>query len=418
MKIHHSSALVLALAIAASGALAATERQLLPVGDLDLVASTVKSSADAFPTNAPSSSDLDRTPVSVSWRLDPNETLSEHPAPYQAASREYWFQTDARALRQGVDVHTTRAGALVRISPALESGARSIDPQSLSVVKDGIVHRNGSALASVYRPEDLTQGLAAFPDGTSAFRLAPELGAGSYRISGAAADGRYLVHVFEPESDQVLNAVAGRDTVLAGQALPISARLDAARAQRMQGVLRGPSGETQEFVLTAAADGSFRGSVVPQVASVRPGELWEVEIHAAGVTADGLMVERIAETAVAVVVPSARLTGAARTEGSARGELIVAFGVQADRASRYQVQGVLYAPDARGELRPYAIAQSAAWLEAGVGELSLRFDATLFSDGLPSRYEIRDLRLVNQADLGLNERRAYALAVGASATAK
>ena len=78
-------------------------------------------------------------------------------------------------------------------------------------------------------------------------------------------------------------------------------------------------------------------------------------------------------------------------------------------ASRYQASAVLYGTGADGQLHPAAIAQSAAWLERGKTSLNLRYDASSLATALGAPWELRDLRLVNQADMGLLERRERAL---------
>ena len=78
---------------------------------------------------------------------------------------------------------------------------------------------------------------------------------------------------------------------------------------------------------------------------------------------------------------------------------------------RYEVRGLLYGLDREGRLRPAATGHAAAWLPAGKGALTLRFDAaTLKSSGLTGPWELRGLELRDQGRLGLLERRQRALA--------
>jgi hypothetical protein len=109
-----------------------------------------------------------------------------------------------------------------------------------------------------------------------------------------------------------------------------------------------------------------------------------------------------------VSVPVARFDGSVVRERAAEG-LAVRIGVEAAAASRYGVSGVLYGTGADGVLRPVALAQSATWLTAGHGNIVLRYDAASLSLGAP--WEVRDLRLVNQADLSVQERRERAISL-------
>src|SRR5262249_17868338 len=135
-------------------------------------------------------------------------------------------------------------------------------------------------------------------------------------------------------------------------------------------------------------------------------QLWEAHAFTAS-QAGRLTVLRDATTAFAVVAPSARFGGGASVTQDAAG-VHVALAVDTAAPSRYQVSAVLYGTGAAGALHPAAMAQSAAWIEHG-GTLSLGFDAASLG-GLHAPFELRDLRLANQADMGTIERRERGLA--------
>ncbi len=88
----------------------------------------------------------------------------------------------------------------------------------------------------------------------------------------------------------------------------------------------------------------------------------------------------------------------------------VALGVEVAAPGRYDVRGVVYGRDATGQARPLALAQSAAWLDAGRGELALDVDAGLIAkSGLAAPFELRDVRLMDQGRMGLLQRQEVAL---------
>ena len=63
-------------------------------------------------------------------------------------------------------------------------------------------------------------------------------------------------------------------------------------------------------------------------------------------------------------------------------------------------------------MRAVALGQSAAWLEAGKGQIGLSFDTDVVAaSGLHAPFEVRDLRLVDQATMSLIERRGRAVVV-------
>ena len=89
--------------------------------------------------------------------------------------------------------------------------------------------------------------------------------------------------------------------------------------------------------------------------------------------------------------------------------LTLSMGIQAAMASRYQLAGTLYGTRSDGSLVPAAVAHSAAWLGVGTASITLNFDGSSMTESqLKAPYELRDLRLINQADMSLIERRERA----------
>ncbi|WP_425477592.1 DUF4785 domain-containing protein [Alkalisalibacterium limincola] len=123
-----------------------------------------------------------------------------------------------------------------------------------------------------------------FPSGTIAFRLRPELGDGAVQLRNANASGRYLVHVFEPESPVRMLLTSGRDLALNGGQLEISGRLFEGdrplQARRLGGLLTSPDGRSFDLEFSSNADGELLARVdLPEAASAVPG-LWEVHAFA------------------------------------------------------------------------------------------------------------------------------------------
>ena len=240
-------------------------------------------------------------------------------------------------------------------------------------------------------------------------KLKADVGTGSTEIAAPNARGRYLVHVFEPQSDFVFKLNAERDNIVAGEALRFVATLDGAgkarKLQVVEGVISAPDGHTQPLSFARQADGRFIATVTPDAAHAGGPGLWEVHAFASGMQR-GQDALRDAKSAFGVAVPTARFDGAlSRDDGN--DDLALRVGVEVAAASRYQVSGVVYGTAPDGSLQPAAMAQSAAWLEAGHGSVRLGVDkASLGATGLAAPYELRDMRLVNQADLSLLERRS------------
>ena len=396
-------------------AFAATQN-LLPPQAGDLVPTLVHARM-ASPTAAVSSRlapaapqvHVERQPIQVSWALNSTAALEATPPPVRRESREYWREVSDTELQRGVELSTTAPGAIIRLSPG-QGGAR-IQPADLQLQIGG---KRFDGNAATRHAADSAQLQAAGMDATEAsmaLQLRPELGAGRTMLQTSKARGRYVVYVYEPQSPLVVDAQASRPELLLGGNLQVSLNLrDGAQRRGLNeatGVLRSPDGDTTPVSFQRQSDGSYMATASPAKQANVPG-LWELQSTVSGTDANGREVRRNVNTAFAVAVPDARFIGSAEPRKASDGGIDIALGVDVQSGSRYAVSGVLYGRGADGQATPVAYAQSAAWLEAGSGELHLHFDPASVHGAAPP-YELRDLRLQDQPAMGLVERRASAL---------
>jgi hypothetical protein len=397
---------LIALALALAFSPVAPAATLLPPGADDLVAARVVS------LPAPAGA-IERKPVSFAYVLDPGAALAPD-APFVGESREWYAQVDAATLRRGVALDASAPGAVVRLSPL--GAAAAVAPDALEL------RRDGKAVASAFaHRSDADQLRAAGFDagrGAAVVQLAPELGAGRFEVRLAQAQGRYLMHVYEPRSETVLRSGTTRASAHAGSPVEVRARLDGAAGAQFGGQLVAPSGRTVDLAFVAAGDGTARAkAVLPADAAGEPG-LWEAQVFAEG--RDGTRRrQRDGRTAFAVVQPTARFAGP--VEVGRRGARFV-LPLEVGSAGRYEVAGTLYATGRDGLAVPVAQAASAAWLEPGQRRLAITFGAHLVPMGYGAPYELRGLTLKDQSRMGLLETRALAVAMrepaGGEATGK
>ncbi|UXI66724.1 DUF4785 family protein [Tahibacter amnicola] len=392
------TSLAAALALILAGSAAADTLQLAPPGAGDQIVKALSARKDRAPGPA-----LERAPVAMSWALDGKEPLAAVPAPFTAESREYWRDADEAALRRGVVLTTTSPQALVRISPHAGNTAK-LRPDELVIRAGGRQFAADEAIERLADAEALRQAGMDVAEGTVILKLAAILGKGEVELAIPAAQGKYLIHVFEPQSTQVMQLRAGRDTVIAGTPLEISVQLPGVTTRRVTGLVAAPDGHSQPLSFQRAGDGSYKARVQPDAAHAGGQGLWEVHAFADG-SAGSLRVQRDARTAFAVAAPTARLDGTVQPATARDGGLSLRIGVEVAQGSRYQLSGVLYGTAKDGSRQPVAYAQSAAWLEAGKRGVDLSFDAATL--GLSPPYELRDLRLSDQANLAVIERREF-----------
>lgn len=366
--------------------------------------------------NARSLPGVSREPVAFAYALPADQAPIAAPAPFVAESREYWMEVDGARLRDGVAIHTTVPGALVRINPAAQAqlqgrgAALALDPAALEIRSGAGRFAGGTGMELLASAEALKASGAPFAEGTAAFRLASRVGAGELVLAAreAVAGERYVVHVFEPASEHKLSLRTEKTEYLHGQQLAIETSLgngqSRLRFDQVEAFVSAPGGRAWPLAVTRQKDGSYRGVLTLDAREAAPEGLWEVNLAARG-QQNGLKVVRGARTAFAVALPTAALegqVGISRTSQGFRVELPVEVGT----AGRYEARGILYGTNAAGELRPMTIAHFANWLESGRGSLGLDF---AIGAGFKAPFELRDLRLMDQGRMGLLHRQDQAL---------
>lgn len=375
-----------ALAAASFTALAA--QPLLPAGGTDQVPLRVVS------LPAPTGQ-FERAPLSFSWALDPAIALAE-PAPHLAESREYWQTVEGADLGNGVDIELSAPGALIRVSPG--RGARRLTANDLQLSGNG----RSARLEKTASDAQLQAAGMDVEAGTAVVRVGREHARGRYQLRIPQASGRYVVHVFEPDSPVVLTARANRNHAIVGETVTVDIALSdagSAIAANAEALLVAPDGVSQPMAVSRGRNGRLSASVrLPAMATATPG-LWELQVFASG---DGL--QRDARTAFAVAQPTARFKG---THAFNAQLLRVALPVEAGSPGRYEARGTLYASGSDRVLRPVAQAHVAAWFQPGNGMLVLDFDRKHLPAGYGAPFEVRQLELHDQTRMAPLEIRGH-----------
>jgi hypothetical protein len=352
---------------------------------------------------------LERSPVSFAWALD-QDTVLQRPAPFVSESREYWKRIEADALANGASIQTSAVGAVLRLSPIGAASKADIESRHLIVQRNGESYSGDEAFDQLADAAQLKAAGLDMPERSIAMRLRKELGAGEFRLMLPGANADMLLHVYEPGSREVFFLGSKQDAILDGGWLQVSARFSSAMGKRLgevAGTIAAPNGRL--FDLDFESDGADGWTARTRI-DAKSGQgdgLWEV--HAKAVSVDGT-VQRDARTAFSAAAAGARLAGAAEVGLSKAGAIEVSLPIEVASPSRYNVAAVLYGSDAKGAMHPVAIAHSALWAEPGVDRVSLKFGPELLgAKAIGAPFELRDVRLTDQSNLGLIERRERAL---------
>jgi Domain of unknown function (DUF4785) len=354
------------------------------------------------------SGQFERKPVSFAYALNPMADLKRGESS-TAESREFWMQVEGTELKKGMMLDTTAPGALIRISPA--NGATDVDSSSVNLARNGKSLNSAQAFANIATGEQLQKAGMDVSNGTAIMKIADAQGAGRFQLSLPKASGRYLVHVFEPNSSVTLQAKTNRENFLAGDELVVNASMGnhektMANVQ-ISGMLVSPSGKTYDMPFVQTAAGLRASKKLPNELVQQAG-LWEVQILA-GASDGNLQVQRDTRTVIAIAQPTAKLAGNYRFNPANLG---FTMPIQVGSPGRYELNGTLYATDKRGVSRPVAQAAMANWFNPGKGLLSLNFNRANLPAGYGAPFELKFVELKDQTRLMQLETRESAGRIG------
>jgi hypothetical protein len=369
-----------------------------------------------------------RSAASFSWFVGAmKEDIAEHQKTHLKESKEYWFKTKGKDLKEGVSVPFSAPGALVKINPRSNADkadvirTHSIDPMQIELIDaKGNRFSQGLGMAQRADAKDLSASGSPFPAGTSAFKMKSELGAGTFKIKTAQDvddEGDYLISVLEKDSDDVLTVQMDKANLHYGQSMVVKAFYKksgkAKTSKSMSAVLRSPGGKVHQVEMVRGQDNEYQGKLPMTFEKDSIGELWEVEVSMAHRAGDQ-SVRRMGRTAFSYAIPTARLLEdvAVNQLQIKKGRLSVQFNLEVAVEGRYEVRAVLYATDGTGKLRPAVMGQSADWLTEGAQGLSLSFPLQeAMQNGFGAPYEIKRVSLVDQKQLALLQYQANGIRI-------
>jgi hypothetical protein len=406
------SALLPAMVLAAGAATAAGPAEWAPSGGDDLRIESLPESTPAVPQSRHAESE----PVSYAWPLTVDRSAPAPTGP-SMESREYWVDATGRELERGLKLPLSSAGAIVRISALHAGSGVLLDADRLAVDVDGqslpVTHESGGL--KLFTGSDLQAQGMSVPTDTLAFQL-PERGQPrslDLQLAGAPAEQPLVVHVFEPESPWMARLSAEHHNFLTGDELKLDVGLtdgeERFAAQSVQAVLVSPDA-ANAWPLEVGEDGFTLKGTTPQSLPETGEGLYEVHAYLEGRRGD-TMIRRDLKIALDIAAPTARLTESLSAGGD-RG-LTVDLGVDVAAQGRYQVSGQVWGTADNGEMRPLAMAQTAAVLEPGAGQLQLDVPADLvMQSGLSAPFEVREVQLLDQGRMAVLETRSRGFTIG------
>ena len=224
---------------------------------------------------------------------------------------------------------------------------------------------------------------------------------------------KYIVQVKEKNSPYTLSvslptqSYTESDKVIARGAMLNRGKAFASGATSAQ--LVAPNGEvSQVSVKVNGTDIEFSAADQANIISPING-LYELRVQSKG-SNDGLSIQRNAKVAFALARETASLNGASLSE---KDGLHANVRLLAKEAGRFEVRGVLYGTNDRGQLVPVMETHAAQNTNAGADSIKLPFDAAILAKaGVNAPYELRDVRLFDQKQMGLIDNLGKSVAFG------
>lgn len=340
-------------------------------------------------------------PMSFSFALDkvkgPIEKLSQAHHAASTTSNEYWFSVTGKQLNAGIDVHTTAPGALIKVSRVGAKGEK-MDGKALSLLDSKRANVAGKVIG-----EDDLQGTGIFA-ASSAIKMDTSVNPGTFKLSynqALNADNQFVIHVKEKHSTNLLKIETNKQAYVAGENLTFDAMMlagdETIAMNNIEAFIMSPSGKK----FAAQAVKGKNGLATVNARNFVKGEQIEAPINGlyelhliANASDQGVQVQRRGKIAFAMAEQTATL---APVKAQVSGKQ-TQFAIDVNTAGRYEVRGVLFGHDSKGQLKPIMETHAAETFKEGKQVLTMEFDQKILKQsGLKAPYELKNVRLYDQS---------------------
>lgn len=331
--------------------------------------------------------------------------------PHQVSSDQYWFRATGAELNRGIKIATTQAKVTILIGQGAKSQAQ-LDTSLLQLAPQD--QPAASVIDKRVAADTLAQ-VGVFAN-TVALTTVDGGRAGDLRLSteqALAADAVYVITVKEQHSKYELALDIKSQSFTATDKVVATATLAGAASLAAEAQVVAPNGATTPVTVAANGDGlTFDVAEVAAIQAPARG-LYELRVHSSA-KVGGNDVRRSAKLAFALLRNSAALERASLRKNRL-GQLQASFAIVASEASRYEVRATLYGTDGKGAMVPVMETHAAQNTNAGSDQINMPFDADILSKAnVNAPYELRNVRLFDQQQLGLVDQLGASVTLGAA----
>ncbi len=340
--------------------------------------------------------------MSYSFALQGEQSLAVEAQKVETQSNEYWVTVGANELKAGVDIFTSQAGALIKISRS-DSQTTALEPQSLKLFAAADLSNN--IAGKVLGEQDLkTTGIFA---NATAIKMDKAIAPGQFKLQYEGAlskNAQFVIHVKEKGSIKQLHLATAKQHAIKGDNLTFSANMLSGQKtlnlKQVDAFIMSPSGKKIAVPAKRMANGTTQFDATEVTANLTQVEApinGLYELHVNTVAEDkGLSVLRTGKIAFALAEQTATIARQLKQPISpfkpqANFELAI------NEPGRYEIRGTLYGHDQNGELKPIMETHAAKHFDSGKGILNMEFDRKLLiKSDLAAPFVIKNVRLYDQ----------------------
>jgi hypothetical protein len=335
--------------------------------------------------------------VKFHYSLLGSEPLSDNNQGYLAESKQYWLNTTASKLGQGIQLPVTSDLAVIRINPLNPStSSKSLNQQDI------VINQFDQTLTvDVFaNSEQLKATGMPVSDHTVALKVRTQPGMLTLSMPTATKSltkgDTFVVHVFEPNSDYSLQLKTSQQQYAANQLITVNSQMlsqQGAHQMSIQGYITQPNGKkVADLNFQPHKNGDYQASTDQLTGQSLAHGLWEIHTVASS-NINGLKVMRDVSTAFALSLPTARIN-----QQMAVNNHVLKLGLDVAVAGRYELSGVLSGINNQGEKQPIAMLMSAAQLNKGQVALNLDLPQDLIhQSGFKGPFVVDHINLKNQS---------------------
>jgi hypothetical protein len=334
-------------------------------------------------------------------------------APGELKSKSYYKVVSGKELSQGVSLDADAPGAIVRVTTA-PSPRGAVEQKSAPVLEPGdFILESSSGKVSTMddraavsaKSRDLSRLHPELFSRTSAFKVPEVLGAGRLTLRAARQlpdNAKYTIHVFDKQSERELRSSPEKSNLVPGEQVRVSGTITGAALDELKAVWKAPDGREFPARIRLSRGNSWTLSTKAPDVRLRPGELLSLALAARAQGPNGTVL-RYLEVPVRVFSKTAGLTGQVQQRSMPRAT-VLEYGVQVEKAGRYEIRALVFGKDRSGQWKPAAMLFSANYLQPGTGALSVRLSAAdLAKSGLSAPFAVREVQLVDQGQIAILE---------------